>query len=125
MRDEPQGQGVAIMGYGRESLDKVPAAAAGRTVYDTCSYNAIHVDMALNIRNSETEQLAAELAMLTGQTKTAAVTEAIRNHLERLRRERSGRTLSDELGRRCAKLPVHDGRPAEEILGYDESGLPR
>ena len=62
---------------------------------------------------------------LTGQTKTAAVTEAILNHLERLQRERSGRTLSDELGRRCAKLPVHDGRPAEEILGYDESGLPR
>ena len=31
----------------------------------------------------------------------------------------------DMLGRRCAKLPVHDGRPAEEILGYDESGLPR
>ena len=62
---------------------------------------------------------------LTGQTKTAAVTEAIRNHLERFRLERSGRTLSDELGRRCAKLPVHDGRPGEEILGYDESGLPR
>ena len=84
--------------------------------------------MALNIRNAEAERLAAELALLTGQTKTEAVTEAIRNHLERLRREQSGRTLADELdeiGRQCAKLPVRDGRPADEILGYDEHGLPR
>ena len=84
--------------------------------------------MALNIRNAETERLAAELALLTGRTKTEAVTEAIRDHLERLRRERSGRTLADELdqiGRRCAKLPVRDGRPADEILGYDERGVPR
>ena len=94
----------------------------------TYSCHAIHVTMALNIRNAETEQLAAELALLTGQTKTEAVTDAIRNHLERLRREQSGRTLADELdelGRRCAKLPVHDGRPADKILAYDEHGLPR
>ena len=84
--------------------------------------------MALNIRNAETERLATELARLTGQTKTEAVTEALRNDLERRRREGSGRTLADELneiGRRCAKLPVRDGRSADEILGYDENGLPR
>ena len=94
----------------------------------TYSYHAIHVVMALNIRNAETERLAAELALLTGQTKTEAVTDAIRNHLERLRREQSGRTLADELdeiGRQCAKLPARDGRLADEILGYDEHGLPR
>ena len=84
--------------------------------------------MALNIRNAEAEQLAGELARLTGQTKTKAVTDAIRHHLERLRREQSGRTLADELdelGRRCASLPVRDGRPADELLGYDEHGLSR
>ena len=84
--------------------------------------------MALNIRNPETERLATELALLTGRTKTEAVTEAIRSHLDRLRRERSGRTLADELdaiGRRCARLPVRDSRPADEILGYDARGLPR
>ena len=84
--------------------------------------------MALNIRNAETERLVAELALLTGRTKTEAVAEAIRDRLERLRRERSGRSLADELdeiGRRCAKLPVRDGRPADEIIGYDEYGLPR
>ena len=84
--------------------------------------------MALNIRNAETERLATELALLTGQTKTEAVTDAIRSHLERLRRERSGRSLADELddiGRRCARLPVRDARPADTILGYDRDGLPR
>ena len=84
--------------------------------------------MALNIRNTETDRLATELAQLTGQTKTQVVTDALRIHLERLRRERSGRTLADdldEIGRRCARLPVRDGRPADEILDYDEMGLPR
>ncbi len=84
--------------------------------------------MALSIRNSETERLATELARLTGQTKTEAVTEALRNHLERRRREQSGRTLAGELneiGLRCAKLPVRDSRSADEILGYDQDGLPR
>jgi antitoxin VapB len=83
--------------------------------------------MALNIRNQETERLAAELAKLTGETKTEAVTKAIRSRLKRLRRERSGRSLAEELneiGRRCAALPVLDPRPADEILGYDEHGLP-
>ena len=84
--------------------------------------------MALNIRNAETKRLVAELALLSGRTKTEAVAEAIRDRLERLRRERSGRSLADELdeiGRRCAKLPVRDGRPADEIIGYDEYGVPR
>ncbi len=83
--------------------------------------------MALSIRNAETERLATELARLTGQTKTEAVTDAIRSHLERLRRERSGRSLADELddiGRRCARLPARDARPADAILGYDRDGLP-
>ena len=83
--------------------------------------------MALNIRNAETERLATELAVMTGRTKTEAVAEAIRDRLERLRKERSGRSLADELddiGRRCARLPVRDVRPADEILGYDEHGVP-
>lgn len=83
--------------------------------------------MALNIRNSEAEALAAALAKLTGETKTEAVTKALRDRLARVRRERSRRRLADELddiARHCAALPVRDPRPADEILGYDESGVP-
>ncbi len=83
--------------------------------------------MALNIKNRETEELAQELASLTGETKTEAVRRALRDQLVRLQRERKGRRLADELDEialRCASLPVLDPRPAEEILGYDENGLP-
>ena len=84
--------------------------------------------MALNIRNPEAERLAAELAKLTGETKTDALTKALRDRLARVRRERIGRRLADELeeiAEHCASLPVLDDRSAEEILGYDETGLPR
>ena len=84
--------------------------------------------MALNIRNPEAERLATELARQTGETKTEAVTKALRDRLARLRRERSKRRLADELdaiARHCAGLPVLDARTPEAILGYDERGLPR
>lgn len=83
--------------------------------------------MALNIRNAETEQLAEALARLTGETKTRAVTVALRDRLNRLRRDRSGRSLAQELEEiadHCSSLPVLDSRDADEILGYDEIGLP-
>lgn len=84
--------------------------------------------MALNIRNQEAERLAEALAKLTGESKTEAVTRALRDRLARVRRERSRKGLADELddiARHCAALPVRDERTADEILGYDESGVPR
>lgn len=83
--------------------------------------------MALNIRNRNTEVLAATLARLTGETKTQAVTKALQDRLDRIRRQRSGRSLAQELDAialHCASLPVLDDRSDEEILGYDERGLP-
>lgn len=83
--------------------------------------------MALNIRNAEAEKLAAELARRTGESKTEAVTKALRDRLARVRRESTRRRLADELeeiARHCASLPVLDRRSAEEILGYGETGLP-
>lgn len=84
--------------------------------------------MALSIKDPEADRLARELAARTGETLTEAVVVALR---ERLARE-AGRTrsipLREELAairRRCAALPVLDARTAEEILGYDERGLPR
>ncbi len=84
--------------------------------------------MALNVRNPEAERIATQLAELTGETKTEAVIRSLRDRLARVRRERAGRSLADELdeiARHCARLPVRDRRPPDEILGYDEQGLPR
>lgn len=83
--------------------------------------------MAINIRNPETDRLARALARLTGESKTEAITRALRDRLNRLSRERSQRRLADELdeiARHCARLPVRDDRFPDEILGYDENGLP-
>lgn len=84
--------------------------------------------MALNIRNPETERLAGEVARRTGETKTEAVTKALRERLARLRRGHSKGRLADELeaiAEHCASLPVLDTRTADEILEYDDRGLPR
>jgi antitoxin VapB len=82
----------------------------------------------LNIRNEETEQLATVLAQLTGETKTEAVTQALRERLQRVRRARTKRRLADDLDEialHCSTLPVRDPRSADEIMAYDEHGLPR
>ena len=84
--------------------------------------------MVLSIRNPEAERLAEAVARLAGETQTEAVTQALRARLARLRRERAGRRLADELddiGRRCAQLPDIARRTTDEILGYADSGVPR
>ena len=83
--------------------------------------------MALNIRNAEVEKLAESLAKLTGESKTEAVKKALRDRLQRVLRKRSGRRLADELDQlalHCAKLPTLDSRSTEDILAYDDNGLP-
>jgi antitoxin VapB len=86
------------------------------------------ITVPLNIRNEETEELAKALAKLTGETKTEAVTQALRERIQRVRRARAKRRLADELDEialHCSTLPVRDPRSADEIMGYDENGLPR
>ena len=83
--------------------------------------------MALNIRNKETEVLAAKLARLTGETKTEAVRKALEDRWALLAQKTPPRRLADrleEIAREFDSLPVYDTRSAEEILGYDEFGLP-
>lgn len=84
--------------------------------------------MALNIRNEEADRLAEAIAKLTGESKTEAVRVALSERLRRLRGERVGPSLVDELEQialRCSALRRRDHRTDEEILGYDEAGLPR
>ena len=83
--------------------------------------------MALSIKDREADRLARTLAKETGETITEAVKAALRERLVRARGRHRGRRLADELdeiAKRCAALPVLDTRPAEDILGYDERGLP-
>ena len=85
--------------------------------------------MALSIRDPKTDRLARELAALTGETMTEAIRTALEERLERERRQQDqgAEALAEDLmaiGRRCAALPVVDDRPDEEILGYDECGVP-
>jgi len=84
--------------------------------------------MTVRIKDPETERIIRELAALTGETVTTAVRRAAEERLLRVRRDRGGRSLAAELleiGKRCAALPDLDTRTADEILGYDEHGLPR
>ncbi len=85
--------------------------------------------MSLNIKNEETCRLAADLAQLTGETMTGAITVALRDRLERERRRcdidaRVRRLLA--IGERCAAR-LEPGPSAAEHgdLLYDERGLPR
>ena len=84
--------------------------------------------MALSIKDPEADRLAREVAARTGETLTAAIVTSLRERLTRLRKRAPRRRLQDELreiGRRCSQLPTFDDRSPDEILGYDERGLPR
>lgn len=83
--------------------------------------------MGISIKNERTERLARELARETGESLTTAITRALEDRLARLEGRRSpaeklasARTVL----RRLDALPVLDRRTAEDILGYDERGLP-
>ena len=83
--------------------------------------------MSLNIKSSEAHDLAAELARITGESMTKAVTQALRERLERERRKQEEEALVADIlaiGRRCAAYPRKDRRPHGEFL-YDERGMPK
>ncbi len=83
--------------------------------------------MALNIKNPETHRLARELAERTGESLTKAVTIALRERLSGLRtRAQPGGLMAPvaETQDFVGALPDRDCRSADEILGYDDHGLP-
>ena len=82
--------------------------------------------MALNIKDPVTEKAVRELAAATGESITAAIRRSVEERRIRLRPTR-GRRLRDEImeiADHCAALPILDPRSPEEIIGYDEHGLP-
>lgn len=83
--------------------------------------------MALNIKNAEAHRLAQELAKETGESLTEAVRTALRARLEAVRRDRKSDSAFVDVERIqafVASLPDFDARSPDEILGYDEFGLP-
>ena len=84
--------------------------------------------MALSIKNQEAERLARLVAKQTGESLTGAIEQALRERWERLQRKPKEPALVEhllEIANRVAALPVLDNRSDDEILGYDENGLPR
>jgi len=81
----------------------------------------------ISIKNERTEALAREVAELTGESLTEAIRASLAERYERLRRARLGRSLADELNEialRCAGRPVISQLTDDEILGYDDAGIP-
>ena len=84
--------------------------------------------MPLSIKMPEADRLARRLAETTGETISLAVLLAIRERLERVERKRLNKSaLLEEIraiSHHCASLPVLDSRSEDEIMGWDENGLP-
>lgn len=85
--------------------------------------------MPLSIQDPEAERLARAVAQRTGETLTQAVINALRERLAREeRKEQATESLVEdvmEIGRHCAALPLLDARSADDVVGYDDNGLPR
>ena len=83
---------------------------------------------AINIKDPEVHDLAVELARQTNLSLTQAVKESLRESLARRRsgQEESRRVVERvmRIGRSVAALPVLDSRTPDEILGYNDFGLP-
>jgi antitoxin VapB len=85
-------------------------------------------DLASN-REPDADQLARALAQRTGENLAEAVMISLRERLDR--EERKQQTIESlvedvmEIGRHSASLPLLDQRRPDEILGYDDNGLPR
>jgi antitoxin VapB len=85
--------------------------------------------MAFSIKNPRTDELARELAEETGESLTEAVTRAIEERLARVkcRPRKQGKSLSKQLQPlidHMASLAIVDNRTPDEIIGYNEFGVP-
>ena len=85
--------------------------------------------MTLHIQDERADRLAHELAEVTGESLADAVTRALEERLARQRLHpeadiEARRRAIVELVEHLAKLPVLDDRSADQIIGYDENGLP-
>jgi antitoxin VapB len=95
-------------------------------------HRGYHYTMAMNIKDAETERLAAEVAAMTGESKTAAVRTALRERHNRLTAERDADKRAEDFMRFLREeiwplIPPGTKAPTkaerEEILGYGPDGV--
>ncbi len=84
--------------------------------------------MSLNIKNPATVALVDELARRQGISKTAAVHQALSERLHRMGHAEDSRDRMlgelQAIRKRVARLPELDHRNDEDIVGFDEDGIP-
>ncbi len=84
--------------------------------------------MSLNIKDEKTHRLVRELARLTGESMTTAVSKAVKERLQRVLQNDKG-DLGErimKIARECAPLWKEPLRSIEHgDLLYDEKGLPK
>jgi antitoxin VapB len=84
--------------------------------------------MSLNIKSAEAHKLARQLARLTGENMTEAVTKAVRERLARLR-QKGEPELAERLAKIGKECATHMKEPFRSMdhgeMFYDERGLPR
>lgn len=82
--------------------------------------------MALNIKDPETDVLVRRLADLTKEPITTAVRKAVEERLQREERVRKKATYEELMAiiDEIASQATIDDRSPDEIIGYDENGLP-
>jgi antitoxin VapB len=84
--------------------------------------------MALNIKDEETDRLAREVAQRAGESLTEAIRIALQERLQRLSGKQRASTQREkiyEILQRVDALPRKTDLTDDEILGYDEHGIPR
>jgi len=85
--------------------------------------------MSLNIKSKDAHRLASELARLTGQSLTEAVTEAIREKLQRVKSREPDPKLMEDMARIAHDIAARMSPEVKALdiddLLYDENGMPK
>ena len=85
--------------------------------------------MSITIENAEVEALLADLSATTRRPAPDVLLDLLRRERERIndeatRRIAEGLAADEAMRRRLNASPLVDARPIDEILAYDEHGLP-
>lgn len=83
--------------------------------------------MSINVKNARADDLIRALTRITKQSITKIIIDALQEKLNKEQNKRLAPHLQEEIltiGHRCAHLPVIDKRSPEDILGYNQNGLP-